>query len=86
MLTVQKLELFPVNYIFAKGVFKFGRHSIREYKWVATTGTVNDWCIYYGDPNMNYDEVVDMGIKLYDERQIKDLVPHDYSSFKFYRY
>ena len=86
MLTEQKLKDMPLNYNFAKGIFKLNRHSTKKYKWVAVTGVMDDWCIYYGDPELSYDEIADRGIKLYDERMIKDLVPYEYAAFKKYRY
>ena len=97
MLTKNKLkELKPG--IFAKGTLIDNADNINlaetgnKVKWVAVKGhSEYDWAIYaqnphYGEMSWNYDKIRDWGDKVFDEKNIKKLVPCDKESFDFYRY
>lgn len=83
MLTIEKLNSLPKHEIFACG---FTWDSGYDVKWVAVTGEIGDWAIYYHYADKSNEEVKRIGDKFFTESKIRSLVPCDDSAFKMYRF
>lgn len=53
-------------------------------RWVAKRGQVNDWAIYQGE-QAELLQIMEHGNKVYDNEDIKRLVPCDKSALSLYR-
>ena len=60
--------------------------SGKDLKWVASRGDIHDWAIYVLFSDRSWEEVKSNGDKVYDEENIKKLVPCDNEAFEMYRY
>lgn len=92
MLTLQQLKDMPSDDIFATGVAidnedgLFMANTGKELRWVAVRGGIHDWAIYYHFSDKSADWIRSYGDKVYDERNIKKLVPCNEEAFALYRY
>lgn len=55
-------------------------------KFVAKKGQVDDWALYLGLPEWDYDKVMDMGSKIYDKKNITNVINCDEEVLNLYRY
>ena len=92
MLTLKMLKEMPPNTVFAKGEIVDSPEGINMagsgglLRWVAKRRGIHDWCIYCLFASRSYSEVERVGNKVYDEANIKKLVPCNKGAFKMYAY
>tara|TARA_R100001082_G_C4272992_1_gene120565 strand:- start:300 stop:608 length:309 start_codon:yes stop_codon:yes gene_type:complete len=101
MIDLKKFKEIPHGSIFSQGVFIDsdedgyidGLPTIhaqdtkgKKMSWVATKGQIDDWAVYYHFFTEDTDYVKDSGLKLYNENNIKKLVPCTDEVFELYRF
>ena len=91
-LTVEFLEKYPHNKIFARGETIDSPAGLnmtasgKMLRWVAVRGIIADWAIYCEWATRDWNYVGSYGNKVYGERNIRKLVPCTDETFKRYRY
>lgn len=55
-------------------------------KFVAQKGDVDDWALYLGLPDWSYERVMEMGFKIYDKKNIMNVVNCEDEVLNLYRY
>ena len=95
MLTLKRLKEMKPHTVFASGetVDSVAGCNVADtgetIKWVAVRGYIHDWCIFTDNPYhpmRSLEDVVRLGDKIHDEKNIKFLVPCDEEAFKMYNH
>jgi len=90
-LTLQMLKDMRPG-VFAKGEVIDSQEGInimnsgRMLRWVASRGKIHDWAIYVLSANRSWQEVKDIGDKIFIDENIRKLVPCDDEAFSVYRF
>lgn len=66
------------------GVNLDGTRELR--KFVAKKGQIDDWTLYLGMPDWDYEEVMNMGSKIYDKKNIMNVINCDKEVLNLYRF
>lgn len=93
-LTLEKLKAMQPGEIFAQGTVKNSPDGIymtsidkgRSLLWVAKRGGIHDWAIYVHWESSGLQYVIEQGDKIFDESNIKKLVPCDDEALSMYRH
>ena len=93
MLTLDKLKEMEPGTVFATGIISNSPEGVYmtderygdKLRWVAKRGGIHDWAIYIGWEEKSLEYVKDYGDKVYNEFNIKKLVPCTDEAYKQYR-
>lgn len=92
MLTLESFKKIPNGETFFKGEFLDNGYGInmfgsdRMLKAIAIKGWADDWCIYCGFANHDYDDITLNGDKVISEQNILKVVPCTDDVLARYRY
>jgi len=86
MLTKEMLEAMPSDTIFATGVVNEPGLYREPVRWLAVSGGIADWAIYYHKEESSMSFIRNHGDKCFTKDIIKKLVPCNEDAFKAYRY
>jgi hypothetical protein len=92
MLTKEMLKILRPNTVFATGILPDSPEGInmtrsgKDLRWVAVSGTFEDWTIYCHWAAYPEEYIARHGDKIYDKTHIKRCVPCDDEAYKKYRF